>query len=136
SGNVLFETASDDETHAALKARIEKALGERFGYDAWIVLVEHADLEGIVAGFPYPEVDGMQPYVLFASDAAALAEVSARAAELDPADGERAEPGPGVLYWEVARGSSTDTPFAKFLARARFKAVTTTRNLRTLRKLL
>ncbi|WP_440710265.1 DUF1697 domain-containing protein [Herbiconiux sp. YIM B11900] len=147
SGNVLFETAPDagsgpgtdagEKAHAALKARIEKGLRDRFGYDAWIVLVDHADLAAIVDGYPYEEVEGLHPYVVFVSDETVADRVAERAAEIDPeADGERAEPGPGVVYWEVPKGSSTDTAFSKFLAKSAFKATTTTRNLRTLRKLL
>ncbi|WP_368497416.1 DUF1697 domain-containing protein [Herbiconiux sp. A18JL235] len=145
SGNVLFETDEGGTTakDAALKKRIEKGLGERFGYDAWIVLLEHDRLAGIVEAYPFDETDGMQPYVVFASDEAVLREITKEAGSLDPEGsgagtdgGERTAPGTGVLYWEVTKGSSTDTPFAKYLAKARFKSTTTTRNLRTLRKLL
>jgi uncharacterized protein (DUF1697 family) len=144
SGNVLFETPSGSSASggspaspADVKAGIEKGLGERFGYDAWIVLVDHASLQGIVDGYPFDEVDERQPYVVFASDDAVLAEITAEAGRLEPSGGgERAASGAGVLYWEVPRGSSTDTPFSKYLAKSRFKAHTTTRNLRTLRKLL
>ncbi|GAA2248005.1 DUF1697 domain-containing protein [Herbiconiux moechotypicola] len=137
SGNVLFETDSGGTPakDAALKTRIEKALGERFGYDAWIVLVEHDRLAGIVADYPFAEHVDRQPYVVFASDAEALKAVSAEAEGLDAAV-ERAASGAGVAYWDCPKGSSTDTAFSKFLAKPRFKAVTTTRNLRTLRKLL
>lgn len=140
SGNVLFETDDGGTTakDAALKKRIEKGLGERFGYDAWIVLLEHDTLAGIVEAYPFDETDGMQPYVVFASDEAVLREITKEAGSLEPGTdgGERTAPGSGVLYWEVAKGSSTDTSFAKYLAKARFKSTTTTRNLRTLRKLL
>lgn len=152
SGNVVFETdaATTAAAHAALKKRIETGLGDRFGYDAWIVLIAHDDLAAIIDGFPYPEVDDRQPYVVFTSDPSVLDEITAEAADLSSAtadaatshgttpaaSAERAAPGPAVLYWEVPRGSSTDTPFSKYLAKARFKSTTTTRNLRTLRKLL
>jgi len=140
SGNVLFETDAGGTAtaHATLKSRIEKALGERFGYDAWIVLVEHDALAGIVEGYPYPEVDERQPYVVFCSESSVRDEVLSFAAGLDPDAPltERAGAGPSVVYWEVPKGSSTDTALAKHLARAHFKATTTTRNLRTLRKLL
>jgi uncharacterized protein (DUF1697 family) len=135
SGNVVFE--SDETDAAGLKRRIEKALGDRFGYEAWIVLVTRDELEGIVAAFPFgAEREGWHPYVLFASDAAHLAELLAAAPTLEPAD-EAIAPGDGVLYWQlrIAVGS-TESPFAKLAAKARFKATTTTRNLRTLRKLL
>ncbi|MCS5732276.1 DUF1697 domain-containing protein [Herbiconiux daphne] len=153
SGNVLFDTDAADAASgsagsgsagsgsaraaASVKQTIELGLRDRFGYDVWIVLVEHAALAAIVDAFPYDEVDGMQPYVVFGSDAAVLRDVARFAAELDPAtDGERAEPGDGVLYWEVPKGHSVDTALAKHLARPALKSSTTTRNLRTLRKLL
>ncbi|MCS5722305.1 DUF1697 domain-containing protein [Herbiconiux sp. CPCC 203407] len=135
SGNVLFSTseAASSTAHARLKATIEKGLGERFGYDAWIVLVDHGELAGIVDAYPFEETDGTQPYVLFASTQDALDEIAAFVAA---SAGERGVPGHGVFYWETPKGSSTETALAKFLAKPRFKASTTTRNLRTLRKLL
>jgi uncharacterized protein (DUF1697 family) len=135
SGNVVFE--SDETDAAGLKRRVEQVLADRFGYEAWIVLVTREALAGIVAAFPFDaEREGWHPYVLFASDAAHLAELLAAAPTLEPAD-EAIAPGDGVLYWQlrIAVGS-TASPFAKLAAKARFKATTTTRNLRTLRKLL
>lgn len=139
SGNVLFETEARGSARATttLKTAIEKALGDRFGYTAWIVLVPHDDLAGIVDGYPYEEQPSMQPYVVFAADRSALRKVVALAGEIDPAaSGERAEAGPGVVYWECPKGHSLDTAFAKHLAKAAFSTTTTTRNLRTLRKLV
>ncbi|WP_378145003.1 DUF1697 domain-containing protein [Cnuibacter sp. UC19_7] len=135
SGNVVFET---DDPAGTLKPAIEKALGERFGYDAWIVLVPHASLETIVAGYPWPETEAAHPYVVFGSDEGALGEIAQAAEELDRGDAaiERAVRDGDVVYWECPKGSSTDTPFAKLLAKTRYRSVTTTRNLRTLRKLL
>jgi len=52
------------------------------------------------------------------------------------ADTERLERGKGVLYWQCPRGESLDTPVAKLLAKTRYKSSTTTRNLRTVEKLL
>jgi uncharacterized protein (DUF1697 family) len=132
SGNVVFDS---DAAARTLKSAIEKALGERFGYDAWIVLVPHAELKTIIDRYPWPETDDAHPYVVFASDEAALQEIAEGANGLDAAV-ERATRNGDVVYWECPKGSSTDTPFAKLLAKARFKSVTTTRNLRTLRKLL
>jgi uncharacterized protein (DUF1697 family) len=135
SGNVVFE--SDETDAAALKHRIEQALRERFGYDAWIVLVTREKLAEIVAAFPFDaEREGWHPYVLFGSDPEHLAELVAMAPELDPAE-EIIAGGDGVLYWQlnIAVGS-TNTKLAKLSAKARFKPTTTNRNLRTLRKLL
>ena len=135
SGNVLFE--SDEADASRLTSRIESALRERFGYDAWIVLVTREKLAAIVAAFPFDaERDGWHPYVLFASDPAHLSELLDAAPALDPAE-EVIAPGDGVLYWQlnIAVGS-TNTKLAKLAAKPRFKPTTTTRNLRTLKKLL
>ena len=119
SGNVVFSAARADDgafkPEAALKAEIERALGEEFGYAAWIVL--------------------RQPMVIFGSDDLVLAELAEAAASMNPVlDPVRL--GDGALYWNPAKGSSTTTPFAKLLAKAQYKARTTSRNLRTLEKVL
>ena len=135
SGNLLF--ASDDRA-PALKSRIEAALRDTFGYDAWIVLTTADHLAAVVDAYPFdPDRIGHQPYVLFGSEPAVLDEIVAAAADLDLASAdERIAPGDGVVYWECPKGSSTDTPFAKLVAKTRYKATTTNRNVRTLRKML
>lgn len=131
SGNVVF---SADLPADELKTSIEKALRERFGYDAWIVLVPHQDLAAIVDGFPFEASEDRHDYVVFGSDDGAL---DALLADLELDDSvERVARGSGVVYWSCPRGSSTDTPFAKRVGAARFKRTTTTRNANTLRKLL
>jgi uncharacterized protein (DUF1697 family) len=133
SGNLTFTAA---EAPAPLKARIEAGLRDTFGYDAWIVLTTAEHLDAVVAAYPFdPERDGYHPYVLFGSDPAVLDEVEAATGSL-PATDEQVARGDGVLYWEGPKGSSTTTPFAKLVAKARYRSTTTTRNLRTLRKLL
>jgi uncharacterized protein (DUF1697 family) len=131
---VTDDAAAPDahDARAALRSRIESGLRERFGYDAWIVLVAHDDLAGIVDGYPFPEDADTHAYVVFTSDDAARAELLA----VPTNDVERIAPGAGVVYWACPKGSSTDTPFAKTAGKARFKATTTTRNLNTLRKTL
>jgi hypothetical protein len=44
--------------------------------------------------------------------------------------------GNGVMYWKVKIGDTLGTPFAKILAKAKFKSVVTTRNINTLEKML
>lgn len=133
SGNVRFDAEQRDRSE--LKARIESALRERFGYDAWIVLVTLSELETAVTGFPFDADDASrQPYVVFGSDQAVLDEIVAEAASLDTAS-DPVSAAPGVVYWHPAVGTSTDTPFARLLGKARFKSTTTTRNLRTLVKI-
>lgn len=128
SGNVVFDAADGD----GLKPRIEAALGERFGYDAWIVLRRQDEMASIASACPFrADSEDAHAYVIFASDDGVLQEI----ASTGEAANEGVVAGAGVLYWAVARGSTVDTPFAKVLARAKFKPHITTRNVRTVTKL-
>ncbi len=133
SGNVAF----DSEAPAGeLKASIERALAERFGYEAWIVLLSQASLGEIAAAYPFErDDDRAHPYVLFGSDQAVLEELWQSMPDTDETV-ESIARGDGVIFWRVLRGSSTDTPMAKHAARAKYKSTTTNRNLRTVEKLL
>jgi uncharacterized protein (DUF1697 family) len=133
SGNVLFVSA---EPGGTLKPRIEKALGDRFGYEAWVHVIELERIRRIVDDFPFDaERDGWHPYVIFTSDPALAAELLDAQESLDDA-AESIRPGDGVIYWTVERGKTLTSAFAKETGRAKHKATTTTRNLRTLQKLL
>jgi uncharacterized protein (DUF1697 family) len=135
SGNVTF-SAGNGERLPALKARIESALRERFGYDAWIVLVTREQVERVVEAFPFDASDAeRQPWVVFGSDEAVLDELVEAAGEFDP-DADPVARGDGVVYWNPVKGTTVDTPFGKMLGKPRYKPVTTNRNLRTLTKVL
>ncbi|KQQ52002.1 DUF1697 domain-containing protein [Plantibacter sp. Leaf314] len=141
SGNVVFTdpglapAAATTDTRGALKLRIEQALADAFGYEAWIVLSHQRALADVVGAYPWAETEQVQPYVMFSSEQASLDALLAFA-ETAGDQPDRVSSGDGVLYWEVPKGSSTDTAFAKESSKARFKPHVTTRNLRTLRKLL
>lgn len=136
SGNVLFTSDAAAGDRARLKATIEQALRERFGYDAWIVLVTRDELGAAAEAFPFDEADAArQPYVVFCSDDDVHAALTAAAASVDE-DDDPVAAGDGVIYWNPEKGRSVDTAFARVLAKARYKATTTTRNLRTVRKML
>lgn len=132
SGNAAFDS---DRPVIELKPTLEAALAERFGYDAWIILVTQEALAAVAAAYPFPRTDDeAHPYVVFGSDEQALDAAQAAIGVPDPAV-ELLVRGVGVLYWRCPRGSSTDTPVAKVLARAAYRSSTTTRNLRTVEKL-
>ena len=44
--------------------------------------------------------------------------------------------GHGVLYWQVARGDTLGSAISKTMGKKRYKSSTTTRNLRTVEKVL
>ena len=129
SGNVLFTTG---ESAAAAKGRLEKALGERFGYEAWVHVLTTGAVEKIVAGYPFERTDDRHAYVVFVVKPEVRSELLAT--ELDPAVEQVAE-GDGVLYWTVPKGSTLDSAFGRAQSVARHKPWLTTRNLNTLEKL-
>lgn len=133
SGNVLFDSP---QPAATLKPLIETALRERFGYEAWVHVLDVDTIRGIIAEFPFEaERDGWHPYVIFTLDLPLAAELLDWQDKLDP-EFESIRPGAGVIYWTVERGNTLGSRFAKETARAKHKATTTTRNLRTLQKLV
>ncbi|GAA1951021.1 DUF1697 domain-containing protein [Microbacterium deminutum] len=135
SGNVRFETDAPPAARATLKGRIEKALRDRFGYEAWIVLVTLGELAKAIEKFPFDAMDATrQPWVVFCVDTATRDVLVDAAASLDPSIDPVAQ-GPGVVYWNPPKGSSAETPFAKIIAKTTYKSRTTNRNLRTLVKI-
>ncbi|MDY0909750.1 DUF1697 domain-containing protein [Microbacterium sp. CFBP9034] len=136
SGNVVFEAEAAASARAKLKARIEQALRDRFGYDAWIVLVTADELAAAADAFPFDETDAArQPWVVFCVDSATRDELTTAAEGMD-ADADPVAAGPGVVYWSPVKGTTVDTPFGKLLGKTTYKPRTTNRNLRTLRKIL
>lgn len=130
SGNVLLE--SSDNT-AAVRKKAEAALRDRFGYDAWVLAYDIDTVSAIEEAYPFErEVDGMQSYVTFVSDADILDEL----ADLKPGPHEKIARGDGVVYWQVPKGSTLDSPIGKTMGKKRYKSSTTSRNLRTLAKVL
>ena len=134
SGNVRFTTSK--KNGPALKREVEAALTKRFGYEAWVIILDVASVEAIIEGYPFGEDDdSKQPWVMFLGDPPVRDDLLSVAGDLDPSV-ERLEPADGVIYWEVTKGATTDSAFGKHNSKARFKPHITTRNLRTLRKTL
>lgn len=130
SGNVLLTSGSGV---AAVRKTAETALRDRFGYDAWVLAYDVETVRAISERFPFErEVEGIQSYVTFVSDPEVLDEL----AELAPGDDEKIARGEGVVYWQVPKMSTLDSAIGKTMGKKRYKSSTTTRNLRTVEKLL
>lgn len=133
SGNVLLESSAKAP---AVRKKAETTLRERFGYHAWVLVYDVESVRAVVDGYPFePEVAGYQSYVTFVSDTAVLDDLAALAKEAG--DDEKISRGPlGVIYWQVPKGSTLDSTIGKTMGKARYKSSTTTRNMRTLAKLM
>jgi uncharacterized protein (DUF1697 family) len=131
SGNVLLESRSGVD---AVRKKAEAALRDTFGYDAWVLAYDIDTVEAISKAFPFErEVEGHHSYVTFVTDKQVLDEL----AELGKKAGadEKVKRGKGVIYWQCPKGTLGST-IGKTMGMKRYKSSTTTRNLRTLDKVL
>jgi uncharacterized protein (DUF1697 family) len=132
SGNVLLESRSAAD---GVRKKAEAALRDRFGYDAWVLAYDIDTVRSIVDAYPFEaEVDGYHSYVTFVADPAVLDELAGLSSETG-AD-EKIARGDGVIYWQVPTNSTLDSTIGKTMGKKRYKSSTTTRNLRTLAKVL
>ncbi|MBY0441717.1 MAG: DUF1697 domain-containing protein [Mycobacteriaceae bacterium] len=135
SGNVLLESSASAST---VRATAEAALRATFGYDAWVLAYDIDTVRAIVEAYPFePEVPGYQSYVTFVANDAVLDELSALVSQAG--SDEKISRGPdfaGAMYWQVAKGATLDSTMGKTMGKQRYKSSTTTRNLRTLIKVL
>jgi uncharacterized protein (DUF1697 family) len=132
SGNVLLESRSGVE---AVRRKAEKALRDRFGYDAWVLAYDIDTVRAISENYPFErEVEGHHSYVTFVTDPDVLAELAELADDSEP--GEKIQRGEGVIYWQIPRSATLDSAMGKTMSKRRYKSSTTTRNLRTIEKVL
>jgi len=132
SGNVILESRSGVD---AVRKKAETALRDTFGYDAWVLAYPIDTIATISKNFPFErEVEGHHSYVTFVTDAAVLDELAELAGDAGP--DELIERGDGVVYWQVPRTGTLDTTIGKTMGKKRYKSSTTTRNLRTVDKVL
>ncbi|GAA2850932.1 DUF1697 domain-containing protein [Paenarthrobacter ilicis] len=130
SGNVVLQA---DLPPQDVKAQFEKCLRDSFGYDAWVVVLSAPRVAGLVEACPYPADDkSTHSYVTLSSDAGMLDELFKAGQDLGTV--EQIRLGPEALAWLAPAGGTLDSPFSKLTAKTRYKASTTTRNLRTLIK--
>lgn len=135
SGNILLDARAGAN---AVRAKAETALRRQFGYDAWVLVYPLEAVRAIVDGYPFEaERDGYQSYVTFVSDTRVLDDLAALANQAGP--DEKISRGPdsaGVIYWQVAKNQTLDSTIGKTMGKKRYKSSTTTRNVRTLVKVL
>lgn len=130
TGNVLLASPATAE---GVRTGAETALRERFGYDAWVLVYDVDAVRAIVDAYPFePERDGQHSYVTLVRDSQVLDELAA----LAPGPDEKIARGDGVIYWQVPRGRTLDSTIGKTTGKRRYKSSTTTRNLRTLARVV
>jgi uncharacterized protein (DUF1697 family) len=132
SGNVVLESGAKAP---GVRKKAEAALREAFGYDAWVLAYDVDEVRAVSDAYPFErEVEGHHSYVTFVTDADVLDELAELAKDAGP--DELIERGEGVVYWQVPKSGTLDTTIGKTMGKKRYKSSTTTRNLRTIEKVL
>jgi len=127
SGNAVVTA----ESASAAATAAEEALEARYGRRIRVLGIGIDALQRIVDAYPHGEDDEHTPYVIFELEPGIVDAL----AQLETADGEAIAAGDGVLSWSNPKGTTLTSPFAKALERTAKDRVTT-RNVRTLRKVL
>jgi len=131
SGNVIFE--SDKTDIPKLKQQIEEALTRTFNYPAKVQVIPIEKLKQVVAANPFADAPANHhQYVIFIENDLETALVAEAGKQL----GEKVAAGPGVVYWQVQKGQTLKSQFAKLLTKTKYKDFNTNRNLNTLQKIL
>lgn len=130
SGNVVLKSTLDA---AGVKKEFEACLRRQFGYDAWVVVLTADRVAELVKACPYPADDSStHSYVTLASDTSMLDELFDAGEAIGGV--EQVRLAPEASAWLAPAGGTLDSPFSKLSSKPRYKAGTTTRNLRTLIK--
>ena len=130
SGNVVL---TSELSPAGVKEEFEACLREAFGYDAWVVVLAADRVGELVAACPFPADDAStHTYLTLGSDPGVLAGLYDAGRALEGA--QVAVLGPEALAWLAPAGGTLDSPFSKLSSKPKYKASTTTRNLRTMVK--
>jgi uncharacterized protein (DUF1697 family) len=132
SGNVVLDSRSGVDT---VRKKAAQTLRDAFGYDAWVLAYDMDTVRTISEKYPFErEVEGRHSYITFVTDPDVLDELAALGKDAGP--DEKIQRGEGVIYWQVPKKGTLDTTIGKTMGKKRYKSSTTTRNLRTVEKVL
>ncbi|MFT8396206.1 DUF1697 domain-containing protein [Propionibacterium sp.] len=132
SGNVAMDWDGDARS---LWVAAQRAVGERFGYEAHLVVVNFDSLAGIVSSCPFDADPGHHRYAIICDDQTAAASLASAAPDLDNSVEQIAQKG-AVVYWRCPKGSTLTTAFARHQAGFAGRSAFTSRNLNTLEKMV
>ncbi len=135
SGNVVVRT---DLPLAELRQACEETLSRELNWPVRVVAVRQDELEVLLRGVPWDDDPDQHVYLTFTDDPEVLDHLTEKAVEsgdIPDIAGRLERLSSGVLAWTCPKGASTTDPLAKALSGGRSKALITTRNLRTVRRL-
>ena len=133
SGNVIVSTDLDDPQ--AIADAVTTVIDERFGFDVAAIVVSLPVVRNAVEEYPFARTGDRHAYVVFADADEALVDLVDVAGAVESAV-EQVRPGEDVVYWDVPKGRTLDSPFGKRFGRWQRSGAVTTRTITTLEKIL
>ena len=133
SGNVLLDSRSGVD---AVRKKAEKALRDTFGYDAWVLAYDIDTVRRYPNGYPVRARGRGPPLLRHVRHRRRRCSTNSRDLGKDAGPDEKIKRGEGVIYWQVPNKGTLDTTIGKTMGKKRYKSSTTTRNLRTIDKVL
>ncbi|WP_414051023.1 DUF1697 domain-containing protein [Macrococcus animalis] len=129
TGNVIYNTPLNLDEQ---KVAIEAALRNTFGYEAFVIVRDGKHMQTLIDDYPFEISEDMQPYIIFVNDNYVMHDLMLLPLDED----EFVQLGHNVIYWTVPKGMTIDSKFGKSLGKQIYKSETTSRNLRTLQKIV
>ncbi|PAY22619.1 hypothetical protein CEY15_13000 [Dietzia natronolimnaea] len=157
TGNVIV---TDQRPVTELRAALEASYAQRFGYRSVVQVLALDDVAAMASSYPFDTLPQHHDYVVFSDDPevttrvtvamrAAIRDVGEAATGTDAGAGadaharagrtagtEAVAEGAGCVYWRVPRGSTLTSDAYKVLDGRENKRHLTTRNLKTLARIL
>ncbi len=134
SGSIIFDAESHDATRLA--KTIEQKLRETLGYPVPVIIRKTGDLEKIVDGNPFIEEPGVDPTKLHVTFLAEMPDPElTRDLDLKKEENERFVVADKEVYLYLPNGYAR-TKLGNAVFEKKFRTTATTRNWRTVKKLL
>lgn len=132
SGNIVFETENKDP--AELGGKIKQQIDSTFGYDVPVIIRTIPEISDALQHFPFDERDGWRGYISFLPEHPS----ADRKQELESRSGtiERFRVRNREVYAMVDKQTDEKPLFSNGFIEKQLRLPSTTRNLRTVRKLL
>jgi len=132
SGNVIFNSGNDNDREIA--DRIERQIEEIFGHDVPVLLRTATELDRIVGEVPFKKREGWMRYITFLPEAPP----SKKKDELESMSGEieQFRVANREVYSFVDKQTEEKTDFSNSFIEKQFGLAGTTRNLRTVNRIL
>ena len=120
----------------AVRKKAETALREAFGYDAWVLAYDVDDGRARSRRPTRSSARSRATTPTSRSSPTRRCSTNSPSSPTSAGPDEKIERGEGVVYWQVPKNGTLDTTIGKTMGKKRYKSSTTTRNLRTIDKVL